>query len=118
VSGDNYGIQHSGKGDIVNSGVQMFGGKTESSTEETVRNQLAELRKLLAAHQNELSLGDRADAAAQLAIVDTHVQAPAEQRDKKQVMESVGRLVKAVGSVTSLVSSAGTLGQVIEQLFR
>jgi hypothetical protein len=122
MTGDNYGIQHSGTGDIVNSGVQAFGphatasGAVPASSTDTVKEQLAELRKLLAAHETQLSVTERAEAAAQLAIVDTHLAAPTKQRDKKQIAAAVSRLTTAVGSVATLVTSATALGQVIEQL--
>ena len=122
MAGDNYGIQHSGTGDIGNSGVQAFGpnatatGAASASSADNVREQLAEFRKLLAAHETQLSVTDRAMAAAQLAIVDTHLTVPSEQRDKKQLAKAATRLATAVGSVTTLLTSATALGQIIEQL--
>jgi hypothetical protein len=121
MAGDNYGIQHSGTGDVVNSGVQAFGPHSTASgvpasSADTVREQLAEFRKLLAAHETQLSVTERADVAAQLAIVDTHLAVPSEQRDKKQLAAAAGRLVKAVGSVTALLTSATALAHIIAQL--
>jgi hypothetical protein len=120
MAGDNYGIQHSGTGDVVNSGVQAFGPHATASgtvpVADTARERLAEFRKLLAAHETQLSVTERADVAAQLAIVDTHLAVPSEQRDKTQLAKAAGRLVKAVGSVTTLLTSATALGQIIEQL--
>jgi hypothetical protein len=120
VSGDsyNYGIAHSGTGDVINTGVQNFGvPASASSAEQSAREQFARFRELLAEHENKLSVDEQTDVNAQLAAIETQLKASGDKRNRARLTDAISALTKAVGSVASLVSGAGALGQVIEQLF-
>ncbi len=115
MAGDNYGIQNSGAGDVVNLGVQAFGPHATASggdrprPAETVPELLDALRRSLYAEDGELPAGRRAEALTQLDVVNAEVAAPAAQRDRSRITAALAALTTAVGSVATLLTKAEAL---------
>lgn len=124
MAGDNYGIQHSGSGNIENKGVQAFGphataiGSVQSPAVASAEKLVAELRELLREHDTDLAEHERADARDQLDTVTDQLGVPREDRDPGIITRALGRLASVVGSVTVLAAKAESLRNIVEQLIR
>ena len=118
MSNPNYGISHSGRGDIVNNGNQAFGPNAVAGG--TGGTDLAalidDLRRALLDHRASLPAQRSLDAHAELAAIADDVDAPAPQRDPGRIRRALTGLIAATGSVAALATKAESLRQAVEGL--
>jgi hypothetical protein len=119
MTGDNYGISHSGQGDIGNSGIQAFGpharatGTPPAETASTATELIDELTELIRSHANSLSSDQRDTAREHLDAVAKELAAPDGQRDLGRISRALTALGRAVGAMAVLATKVESLRQAV-----